>query len=49
MSLIQLTNRLLTLDNGRLALDGPHDAVLRQLKELGAAKLATTAEARAAR
>lgn len=37
MSLVELTDRLITLDQGKLALDGPRQDVLGKLKELGAA------------
>lgn len=36
MSLVELTDRLITLENGRLALDGPRKEVLKKLQELGA-------------
>lgn len=38
MSLVELTDRLITLDHGQLALDGPRDLVLKRLQELGAGK-----------
>jgi len=40
MSLVELTDRLLTLENGKLALDGPREQVLNQLQQLGAARAA---------
>lgn len=40
MSLVELTDRLLTLENGKLALDGPREEVLNQLQQLGAARAA---------
>ena len=36
MSLVELTDRLITLDGGKLALDGPRQEVLKKLQELGA-------------
>ncbi|WP_299820972.1 type I secretion system permease/ATPase [uncultured Roseibium sp.] len=36
MSLVELTDRLITLDYGKLALDGPRKEVLKKLQELGA-------------
>ncbi|WP_208987470.1 type I secretion system permease/ATPase [Roseibium marinum] len=36
MSLVELTDRLITLDYGKLALDGPRKEVLQKLQELGA-------------
>lgn len=36
MSLVELTDRLITLEQGRLALDGPRKDVLKQLQKLGA-------------
>ncbi|WP_298818022.1 type I secretion system permease/ATPase [uncultured Roseibium sp.] len=36
MSLVELTDRLITLDYGKLALDGPRQDVLKKLQELGA-------------
>jgi ATP-binding cassette subfamily C protein LapB len=36
MSLVELTNRLITLEYGRLALDGTRTEVLKKLQELGA-------------
>jgi ATP-binding cassette, subfamily C, bacterial LapB len=38
MSLVELTDRLITLDHGKLALDGPRDQVLRRLQQLGSVK-----------
>ncbi|TYC56434.1 type I secretion system permease/ATPase [Rhodobacterales bacterium] len=40
MSLVELTDRLITLENGRLALDGPRREVLQKLQELGAVNAA---------
>lgn len=40
MSLVELTDRLITLEQGRLALDGPRQEVLKKLQELGAATAA---------
>lgn len=36
MSLVELTDRLITLDFGKLALDGPRQEVLQKLQDLGA-------------
>ena len=43
MSLVELTNRLITLEQGRLALDGERKSVLARLKELGAVNNGTEA------
>lgn len=40
MSLVELTDRLITLDYGKLALDGPRQDVLKKLQELGAVNAA---------
>jgi len=40
MSLVELTDRLITLETGRLALDGPRKEVLQKLQELGAVNAA---------
>ncbi|MET1411003.1 type I secretion system permease/ATPase [Roseibium sp. HPY-6] len=40
MSLVELTDRLITLDFGKLALDGPRQEVLKKLQELGAVNAA---------
>lgn len=40
MSLVELTDRLITLDFGKLALDGPRQDVLKKLQELGAVNAA---------
>ena len=40
MSLVELTDRLITLDYGKLALDGPRTEILRKLQELGAVNTA---------
>jgi len=40
MSLVELTDRLITLDYGKLALDGPRKEVLQKLQELGAVNAA---------
>jgi len=41
MSLVELTDRLITLDFGKLALDGPRQDVLKKLQELGAVNSAS--------
>lgn len=46
MSLVELTDRLLTLDQGKLALDGPREVVLKKLQELGAANQENAGEKR---
>ncbi|MEM9635178.1 MAG: type I secretion system permease/ATPase [Pseudomonadota bacterium] len=43
MSLVELTDRLITLDFGKLALDGPRQEVLKKLQDLGAANTANAA------
>ncbi len=43
MSLVELTDRLITLDNGKLVLDGPRQEVLQKLQELGAVAAASRA------
>ncbi|WP_321504548.1 type I secretion system permease/ATPase [Breoghania sp.] len=47
MSLVELTDRILTLDNGQLAMDGPRETVLRQLRDMGASKIAANKKAQA--
>lgn len=43
MSLVDLTDRLITLEHGRLALDGPRQDVLKKLRDLGAVRSAAQA------
>lgn len=40
MSLVELTDRLITIDTGKVAVDGPREKVLGKLKELGAERIA---------
>lgn len=44
MSLVELTDRLITLDAGKLALDGPRQEVLKKLQELGAVAAANRSD-----
>ncbi|MEL7525328.1 MAG: type I secretion system permease/ATPase [Pseudomonadota bacterium] len=46
MSLVELTDRLITLDYGKLALDGPRSDILKKLQELGAVNAANQQNAR---
>lgn len=40
MTLVELTDRLIALDHGKLAIDGPREQVLKRLQEMGAMKAA---------
>ncbi|NVK34338.1 MAG: type I secretion system permease/ATPase [Rhodobacteraceae bacterium] len=44
MSLVELTDRLITLEHGKLALDGPREQVLKKLQKLGAERNAESGE-----
>ena len=40
-SMLQIVNRILVMDNGRIVMDGPRDEVIRRLREQSTASAST--------